>query len=159
MVDRNNNMTPDQKQTCYCHLVQLLRDTSCLLNLTYIVHWNVMGSKFYSIHKLTKKIYEEMQEGLDVIAEHIRSMDIKTPTTVEDLNNSLMIPLPDSCFDQDGMIAALATNYNNMAASFELLAEEAEVLQDQLTLDLAIERGRACKKHQWLLKSNLTVDL
>ena len=100
-----------------------------------------------------------MQEGLDVIAEHIRSMDIKTPTTVEDLNNSLMIPLPDNCFDQDGMIAALATNYNNMAASFELLAEEAEMLKDQLTLDLAVERSRACKKHQWLLKSNLTVDL
>jgi len=158
MVDRSNNMTPDQKQTCYCHLVQLLRDTSYLLNLTYIVHWNVMGSKFYSIHKLTKKIYEEMQEGLDVIAEHIRSMDIKTPTTVEDLNNSLMISLPDNCFDQDGMIATLASNYNNMAASFELLAEESEVLQDQLTLDLAIERARACKKHQWLLKSNLTAE-
>ena len=159
MVDRSNNMTPDQKQTCYCHLVQLLRDTSYLLNLTYIVHWNVMGSKFYSIHKLTKKIYEEMQEGLDVIAEHIRSMDIKTPTTVEDLNNSLIRASEVFGFDQDGMIAALATNYNNMAASFELLAEEAEMLKDQLTLDLAVERGRACKKHQWLLKSNLTVDL
>lgn len=159
MVKRSNDMTPDQKQTCYCHLVQLLRDTSYLLNLTYIVHWNVMGSKFYSIHKLTKKIYEEMQEGLDVIAEHIRSMDIKTPTTVEDLNNSLMISLPDNCFDQEGMIASLATNYNNMAASFELLAEESEEMNDQLTMDLAIERARACKKHQWLLKSNLTAEM
>jgi DNA-binding ferritin-like protein len=36
-----------------------------------------------------------------------------------------------------------------------LLAEEAEAMQDQLTLDLAIERGRVHKKFQWLLKSNL----
>ena len=109
MLDHSNNMTPDQKQTCYCHLVQLLRDTSCLLNLTYIVHWNVMGSKFYSIHKLTKKIYEEMQEGLDVIAEHIRSMDIKTPTTVEDLDKLINSKI-------NGEKIALATFYNTVHA-------------------------------------------
>jgi DNA-binding ferritin-like protein len=31
----------------------------------------------------------------------------------------------------------------------------AEAMGDQLTLDLAVERGRAHKKFQWLLKSNL----
>lgn len=145
----------DSKSTCYCHLVQLLRDTSYLLNQTYIVHWNIMGDKFYSIHKLTKKIYEEMQEGLDVIAEHIRSLDISTPMSVENLNNSVMAPIPESCFDQDGMISALAQNHNALAESFNVLAKEAEAMKDQLTLDLAIERGRVHKKFQWLLKSNL----
>lgn len=145
----------DSKSTCYCHLVQLLRDTSYLLNQTYIVHWNIMGDKFYSIHELTKKIYEEMQEGLDVIAEHIRSLDISTPMSVEDLNNSVMAPIPENCFDQDGMISALARNQNALAESFNLLAQEAEVMKDQLTLDLAIERGRLHKKFQWLLKANL----
>ena len=145
----------DPKSTCYCHLVQLLRDTSYLLNQTYIVHWNLMGGKFYSIHKLTNEIYEEMQDGLDVIAEHIRSLDISTPMSVEDLNNSTMLPVPDSCFDQEGMIRSLATNHNSLAESFALLADEAEMMKDQLTLDLAVERGRAHKKFQWLLKSNL----
>lgn len=145
----------DPKSTCYCHLVQLLRDTSYLLNQTYIVHWNLMGGKFYSIHKLTQEIYEEMQEGLDVVAEHIRSLDISTPMSVEDLNRAEMLDLPESCFDQDGMIRVLATNQNALAESFNMLAEEAEILKDQLTLDLAIERGRAHKKFQWLLKSTL----
>lgn len=145
----------DPKSACYCHLVQLLRDTSYLLNQTYIVHWNLMGGKFYSIHKLTQEIYEEMQEGLDTVAEHIRSLDISTPMSVEDLNNAQMLDLPESCFDQDGMIRVLATNQNALAESFNTLAEEAEILKDQLTLDLAIERGRAHKKFQWLLKSNL----
>jgi starvation-inducible DNA-binding protein len=145
----------DSKSTCYCHLVQLLRDTSYLLNQTYIVHWNLMGSKFYPIHKLTQKIYEELQEGLDVIGEHIRSLDISTPLTVEDLNRSMMEEIPTNCFDQDGMIRALAVNHNAIAESFNLLGEEASMLKDELTLDLAIERGRAHKKFQWLLKSNL----
>lgn len=145
----------DSKSTCYCHLVQLLRDTSYLLNQTYIVHWNLMGSKFYSIHKLTQEIYEELQGGLDVIAEHIRSLDISTPLSVEDLNRSMIEEVPTNCFDQDGMIRTLAVNNNALAESFNLLAEEAEAMKDQLTLDLAIERGRAHKKFQWLLKSNL----
>jgi DNA-binding ferritin-like protein len=66
-----------------------------------------------------------------------------------------MQPIPDSCFDQDGMIRALAVNNNSLAESFHLLAEEAEAMQDQFTLDLAVERGRAHKKFQWLLKSTL----
>lgn len=151
-------VTPEMKQSCYCNLIQTLRDTSYLLNQTYIVHWNLMGSKFYSIHKLTQSIYEEMQEGLDVIAEHIRSMNIKTPTSVEDLNKSIMLSLSEDCFDQEGMIATLAQNYNSLAENFVSLAEESEKIGDQLTLDLAVERGRANKKQQWLLKSNLTAD-
>jgi len=114
-----------------------------------------MGSKFYSIHKLTQEIYEELQDGLDVIAEHIRSLDISTPLSVEDLNHSMIEEVPTNCFDQDGMIRTLAVNNNTLAESFNLLAEEAEAMKDQLTLDLAIERGRAHKKFQWLLKSNL----
>jgi len=150
-------VTPEMRQSCYCALVQSLRDTSYLLNQTYIVHWNVMGSKFYTIHKLTQDLYEEMQEGLDVIAEHIRSLNIKTPTSVEDLNKSIMMSLPDDCFDQEGMLSTLAHNYDMLADSFATLAEESERIGDDLTMDLAVERGRANKKQQWLLKSNLTI--
>jgi len=150
-------VTPEMRQSCYCALVQSLRDTSYLLNQTYIVHWNVMGSKFYTIHKLTQDLYEEMQEGLDVIAEHIRSLNIKTPTSVEDLNKSIMMSLPDDCFDQEGMLSTLAHNYDVLADSFAALAEESERIGDDLTMDLAVERGRANKKQQWLLKSNLTI--
>jgi len=155
MVIKVAKVKMDSKATCYCHLVQLLRDTSYLLNQTYIVHWNLMGGKFYSIHKLTEEIYGEMQGGLDVIAEHIRSLDISTPMTVEDLNRSSMEPIPEDCFNQEGMIRALAVNNNTLAESFCMLAEEAEAMQDQLTLDLAVERGRSHKKFQWLLKSTL----
>ena len=146
----------DKSSSCHCSLVQLLRDSTYVYHQTTIVHWNLMGARFFSIHKLTEMIYEEMQDGLDTIAEHLRSLDISTPMSVEDLNSSSMSAIPESCFDQDGMIRVLAINNNALAESFNQLAEEAEVLKDQLTLDLAVERGRAHKKFQWLLKSNLS---
>ena len=147
----------NKKEICYCHLIQLLRGTSHVLNQTYIVHWNLIGNKFYAIHLLTEDIYKEMQEGLDTVAEHIRSLDISTPFCVMNLNEAKeMDPLPDDCFAQEKMIATLATNYNKLAQSFCLLSKEAEAIGDQLTMDLAAERGRTHKKQEWLLKSNLS---
>lgn len=146
---------PDKKTPCYAALVQALRDTSYLLNQTYIVHWNLIGCKFYSIHKLTESMYEELQGGLDTIAEHLRSLDIAAPKTVEDLNYSSLPRLPEDCFDQEGLISSLAANTNTLAETFVSIAMQAEAIGDQLTLDLSVERGRAHKKYQWLLKSNL----
>ena len=146
----------NKTSTCYAHLVQCLRDSMHLYQQTLLVHWGLMGSKFYQIHTLTQMIYEEMQEALDVIAEHIRSLDIATPKTVEDLTYSNLpsVPLED-CFKQEAIISQLAANQNTLADRFQDLAAMAETLGDQLTLDLAVERGRAHKKFQWLLKANL----
>lgn len=97
-----------------------------------------------------------MQDGVDTVAEHLRSLDIATPRTVEDLVYSNIPELPlDSCFNQDALILQLATNHNLLAEKFEELAKMSEAIGDQLTLDLGVERGRAHKKNQWLLKSNL----
>jgi starvation-inducible DNA-binding protein len=117
-----------------------------------------MGGKFYQLHLLTERIYQEMEEGNDTIAEHIRSLDIATPKTVEDLIYSTMPEVPlDSCFNQEGIILQLATNHNLLAQKFENLAKMSEQIGDQLTLDLGVERGRVHKKFQWLIKSNLSV--
>lgn len=145
----------DKSSSCHCSLVQLLRDSTYVYHQTTIVHWNLMGARFFSIHKLTEMIYEEMQEGIDTIAEHIRSLNISAPKSVEDLTYSTFEKLPEDCFDQDGLILQLAKNHDQLAINCEQLAAESEKEGDQLTLDLAVERGRAHKKFQWLLKSTL----
>jgi len=147
---------PEKTTACYSCLVQCLRDSVYVYNQTFLVHWGLMGGKFYSIHKLTQEIYEELQGGIDTIAEHIRSLNIGTPKTVEDLVYSTLPAIPlENCFDQEAIIRQLATNQNLTADKFTNLASMAEAVGDQLTLDLAVERGRAHKKFQWLLKSNL----
>ena len=148
--------TTDKTTPCYCHLTQCLRDSIHVYHQTQLVHWNLMGGKFYQIHLLTERIYQELEDGNDTIAEHIRSLDIATPKTVEDLIYSTMPEVPlDSCFNQEGIILQLATNHNLLAKKFEELAKMSEQIGDQLTLDLGVERGRVHKKNQWLLKSNL----
>ena len=156
MVTKMVKQQADQTATCYRNLVQCLRDSVRLYNQTLIAHWGLMGGKFYSIHKLTQEIYEELQGGVDTIAEHIRSLDIGTPRTVEDLVYSDLPEIPmQNCFDQEAIIRQLATNNNLLAQKFTDLAQMSEDVKDQLTLDLAVERGRVHKKFQWLLKSSL----
>lgn len=141
---------------CYPYLVQCLRDSVRVYQQTLLVHWGLMGCNFFAIHKLTQEIYEEMQDGIDSIAEHIRSLDIATPKTVEDLNYSDFTDVPlDDFFDQEKILVQLALNHNTLASKFERLAEMCEQSGDQLTLDLSVERGRLHKKYQWLLKSNI----
>ena len=151
-------ITTDKTTPCYCHLTQCLRDSVYVYHQTQLVHWNLMGGKFYQLHLLTERIYQEMEEGNDTIAEHIRSLDIATPKTVEDLVYSTMPEIPlDNCFNQEGIILQLATNHNLLAQKFEDLIKMSEQIGDQLTVDLGVERGRVHKKNQWLLKSNLSV--
>jgi starvation-inducible DNA-binding protein len=149
-------VTTEKHTACYTLLVQCLRDSVHVYHQTQLVHWNLMGGKFYQIHKLTQKIYEEMQNGIDTVAEHIRSLDIATPKTVEDLVYSTFSKIPlENCFNQEAIILQLATNHNLLAKQFEELIKKAEAVGDQLTLDLGVERGRVHKKFQWLLKSTL----
>lgn len=152
----NLKVVSGKSNACYACLVQCLRDTAYVLNQVYIVHWNLMGSKFYSIHKLTESIYEELQDGLDTVAEHIRTLDISAPKSVEDLLYADFDKLPEDVYDQEGMISQLAINIGLLAEKFEALAAQSETIGDQLTLDLAVERGRAHKKQRWMLKSSLT---
>lgn len=151
-----SKLSTNKSNSCYEQLVQCLRDSMNVYQQTLLVHWGLMGGKFYSIHKLTEMIYEEMQDGIDTVAEHIRSCNIATPKSVADLNYSNMSSISiENCFEQEKIIDQLATNHNMLAEKFCELAKISETVGDQLTLDLAVERGRVHKKFQWLLKSNL----
>ena len=59
-------------------------------------------------------------------------------------------------FDQDKIIAELGVAHDMLAGFFEELAKYAGVIGDDLTQDLAVERGRVHKKNQWHLRATMT---
>ena len=77
-----NSVNPKDVALVNEHLVQCLRDSVMVFNQTQLVHWGLMGSKFYQIHLLTGDIQTEMVEGIDNIAEHVRSVNVMTPVSV-----------------------------------------------------------------------------
>jgi len=152
-----NKVNPKDAQLVSDHLVQCLRDSVLVFNQTQLVHWGLLGSKFYQIHLLTGYIQTEMVEGIDNIAEHIRSVNLLTPISVADLLSSRIqdIDLTDP-FDQDKIILDLSTAHDLLAGFFEELAKYSGMIGDDLTQDLAVERGRVHKKNQWHLRATMT---
>ena len=151
------NVNPKDAQLVNEHLVQCLRDSVMVQNQTQVVHWGLLGSKFYQIHLLTGDIQTEMVEGIDNIAEHIRSVNVMTPVSVGDLLSSRVKDLENfDPFDQDKLILDISNAHDMLAAAFEELAKYAGMIVDDLTQDLAVERGRVHKKNQWHLRATMT---
>jgi starvation-inducible DNA-binding protein len=46
-------------------------------------HWNVEGPAFPSYHRLFGEIYKDVGEAIDALAEHIRTLDIYAPGSME----------------------------------------------------------------------------
>ena len=152
-----NNVNPKDAALVNEHLVQCLRDSVMVFNQTQLIHWGLMGSKFYQIHLLTGDIQTEMTEGIDNIAEHIRSINVMTPISIADLLSSRIKDLENfDPFDQDKLILDISNAHDMLAAAFEELAKYAGMIGDDLTQDLAVERGRVHKKNQWHLRATMT---
>jgi len=138
-------------------VIQCLRDSIFVLETTRLVHWGLNGSKFYQVHLLTGDIQDEMHAGVDAIAEHARSINVMTPLGVENLLRTRMQEIDMSNpYDEDKIILELSVAHNVLAGLFEELAKYAGMIGDDLTQDMAADRGREHKKHQWHLRSTLT---
>ncbi|BCV00838.1 MAG: hypothetical protein CM15mV37_0840 [uncultured marine virus] len=59
-------------------------------------------------------------------------------------------------FDQDKIILDISVAHDMLAAAFEELAKYAGMIGDDLTQDLAVDRGRVHKKNQWHLRATMT---
>tara|TARA_R100000388_G_C7190462_1_gene133263 strand:+ start:190 stop:711 length:522 start_codon:yes stop_codon:yes gene_type:complete len=138
-------------------VIQCLRDSMFVLETTRLVHWGLNGSKFYQIHLLTGDIQDEMHAGVDAIAEHARSINVMTPLRVDNLLGSRIKEIDMSNpYDEEKVILELSVAHDVLATLFEELAKYAGMIGDDLTQDMAADRGREHKKHQWHLRSTLT---
>ena len=152
-----DSVNPKDRKLVNDLVIQVLRDSMFVLEQTRLVHWGINGSKFYQIHLLTGDIQDEMHAGVDTIAEHARSINIMTPLSVTNLFSTRIQEINMSNpYDEDKIILELSVVHDMLASFFEELAKYAGMIGDDLTQDMAADRGREHKKHQWHLKATMT---
>ena len=83
MVYKENNMAdmnqvPDLNE----ELTELLADVVSFYFRAHGAHWNVKGADFSEYHKLFLKIYEDVYESIDPIAENLRKLGSIAPFTL-----------------------------------------------------------------------------
>ena len=79
MAEENNmadmNQVPDLNE----ELTELLADVFSFYLRAHGAHWNVVGADFAEYHKLFQKIYEDVYESVDPLAENLRKLGAKAP--------------------------------------------------------------------------------
>lgn len=135
-------------------LAKTLADTYILYIKTQNFHWNVIDPRFYALHKMLEEQYEELQEGIDELAERIRMIGEKSPGSMQEFLEIGSLSEAEGNLTANQMIEQLQSGHEKIAGSLRARIDEATELKDQGTADLLIQRLRKHEKAAWMLKSH-----
>jgi len=135
-------------------LKETLADTFSFYLKVHGAHWNIEGPDFVQYHEFLGNLYEEVHGAVDLIAELIRTLDVKVSGTFEDLKSNVIF---------------ITNNTNDYRQVFAELRDDNEVLILKLfqTYKAAEEAGeigisnalqdriQVHQKHGWMLKAIL----
>jgi starvation-inducible DNA-binding protein len=141
------------RQEIAASLSKLLADTYTLYLKTQGFHWNVVGQRFYDLHKLFEEQYNELAEANDEIAERIRALGAKAPASYSEFRKLAGIVEETGVPAAMEMIRQLLTDNRSAVRSAQAVVAVAEAHGDVGTADLATQRIRSHEKAAWMLDS------
>lgn len=118
-------------------------------------HWNVTGPHFSEYHKFFGEVYEEVNDGIDIIAEGIRTLDQFAPASFKRFKELSMIEDELSIPDGIVMISRLMHENEKVLHSLTVAYEVAEQQKRYGISNLLQDRITAHEKHGWMLRSFL----
>jgi starvation-inducible DNA-binding protein len=135
-----------------------LADTFVMMTQTWGFHVNVEGPHTYTYHKMFGKIYTELFEASDRIAEQIRGLDEYAPGSLKrfqdltTLEEDVKIPLAHVMVER-----ALASNLK-VIVSLNQALEQAKIVNNEGVINLLGERLDVHAKWGWFLRATSKKD-
>ena len=132
---------------------ECLADTFVMYMKAHSYHWNVVGPDFAEYHDFFGKLYEELHDALDPLAEQIRTLDSFAPASLSRIVELTSIKEDTKILNLESMLSSLiAANYSvieKVTETYEMAEKEkayaySNFLQDRLTTHA---------KHGWMLKA------
>jgi starvation-inducible DNA-binding protein len=145
----------DNRQESVAALTRLLADSYTLYLKTHGFHWNVVGPRFYELHKLFEEQYTELQGAVDTIAERIRALGAKAPGSYGEFGKLTSLREESGTPSAQEMISQLLADNRALARSAEAVVEAADARHDVGSADLATQRVAIHEKAAWMLESLL----
>jgi starvation-inducible DNA-binding protein len=136
-------------------LKKALADTYLLLIKTHNYHWNVEGPGFRQLHLLFEEQYNELFPATDLIAERIRALGEKAPSSPSEFAKLSKIKEGDNELDADAMLADLYASNMQAVETYKKLFEVSEKAGDGASNDLSNQRRAAHEKAAWMIKASL----
>jgi starvation-inducible DNA-binding protein len=136
-------------------LKSVLADQFLLYSKSRNYHWNVTGPNFYGLHAVFEKIYDELAEDVDSIAERIRAIGFKTPGTLKEFLELTSIN------EEPGEYPTQSAMVQNIINDFETLIEKMKSgsnriqndFKDDVTAGMFYSLIEKYQKTVWMLKA------
>jgi DNA-binding ferritin-like protein len=121
----------------------------------HVAHVNTQGRNFYSDHKLLGKIYEDLQDQTDQIAELLRTIQEFMPTTLASVVESSQITDMPCEGSADSLLEDVRADLEQLKADHEDLMMVAEADGHKEIANYAQDRILTLAKYIWMLDSTL----
>jgi len=139
-------------------LSNVLADTFTLYLKTHNFHWNVVGSRFHTLHLMFEEQYNELWLAGDAIAERIRALGCVAPGSYREFSKLTYLQEAEAVPSATEMIAELLSDHETSARTARWALSVARTAVDAPTEDLLIQRVMAHEKAAWMLRSMLAEE-
>lgn len=131
----------------------VLADTFVMYMIAHKFHFNVEGRDFYQYHEMYQKIYEELWNAVDGIAEHIRALDEYVPFNFSRLQELTTIEDDSKIPTASAMVERLLATNDRVIASIQSALEQVKIAGDSGIENYLGGRLEIHTKHGWFLRA------
>ena len=116
-------------------------------------HWNIKGKDFFTIHAKLEEYYNEVNEKIDEIAEHILSLEGEPLGTLKDyLNTTKITEAENKKVDSNLIINELIKDYSMLLQDAKNIKNLADTNSETKTSALMDDVIEDYTKKLWMLK-------
>lgn len=116
-------------------------------------HWNIKGKDFFTIHAKLEEYYDEVNEKIDEIAEHILSLEGQPLGTLKDyLNTTKIKEAENKKVDSTLILDEIIKDYSMLLQDAKNIKELAETNSESKTSALMDDIIEDYTKKLWMLK-------
>jgi starvation-inducible DNA-binding protein len=133
----------------------LLGSTFVLYTKTHGFHWNIEGSNFPQYHKFLNKMYDEIYESIDTIAEYIRTLDSYSPGSLGRMLELSIIEEQYKIPRAELMLEELLADCQKMIALVTQLFDVATEEKAQGIANYLAELQDLYSKKAWMIRATL----
>lgn len=116
-------------------------------------HWNVESHSFAEYHKFFGELYSEVSDGVDGIAENIRTLSVYVPASFSRFKELTSIQDETKVPSAEIMLSNLERDNQIVLKSLTNCYEQAEKQKKFAISNFIQDRLTAHEKHGWMLKS------
>lgn len=136
-------------------LTVILANVQALYIKTRGFHWNLEDSRFFFLHELFEKHYEDLEEESDLIAERLRQIGKRALGSLAEFKQFVTLKEITGELSGNEMLENLVHDYDFLIRSFRHGIEQTTNLEDFSSADMLTQILREFEKRAWMLRSHL----